>query len=101
MKIIFFLYATFCMPFLNHAMHFLQAITHDDLALIASVKERRSPNFLELIGTLSDGTQIKYRETLSGENVGLATVVASAKNIKDETSADFWGKLLMLKLEQK
>lgn len=96
--VLFVLYVSECI-----AMHSLKPITDKDLSLITCVVERRSPNYLKLTGTLQDGTQINYCETLSGENLGFATVQTAswhAKLIKDESSADYWGKLLIKKLEK-
>lgn len=100
MKITLFASLALCIPFECIAMHSLQPITNEDLALVTSVVERRSPDYLKLIGTLQDGTQINYSESLSGENAGFATIqtASSAKLIKDESSADYWGKVLMKKL---
>ena len=104
MKVTILVFLSLCISFECIAMHSLQPITDEDLALITSVVERRSPDCLKLIGTLQDGTQINYSESLSGENAGFATVQTaslSAQLIKDESSADYWGKVLTKKLGNK
>lgn len=104
MKLTLFVSLAFCITAECIAMHSLQPITNDDLALIISVTERRSPHYLKLTGILQDGTQINYCETLSGENAGCATVQTTSidfKLIKDESSADYWGKVLIKKLGNK
>ena len=71
--------------------------------MVTSVVKRRSPDFLKLFGTLADGTQITYSETLTGENAGFATIdtqiaKTDKKYILDESSTDYWYKVLTIKL---
>lgn len=94
------------LSFNSFSMHSCKTLTQDDLDQVSSIEERRSPDFLKFVAILKDGTQINYSENLSGENVGFATcnALASAtsfqKHIVDESSTDYWYKVLSAKLAQ-
>lgn len=104
MKSSYCFYSVIFLATMNNAMYITRPVSPQELALVASVTQQASPDFLKLTGTLIDGTQVIYSEKLSGENAGLATcsIVQSPysplRHSMDESSPDYWHKILTTKL---